>query len=571
MPPKHQKSIAGLGTPQRTDKWVVYQAPETPRPPPHAAEENHSTASSSTLPFNTGSQTPSQRTPRKKAESDQEKLDSIISFIRGKYWSLGKFLYLLFREKDEDGTSVWQSQSPSHRGFVCSFLQGNSQYTAGEIVELLYEHRDSKPASSHHKSKEMFSTTLDTKNICYAQPALSCWATYLVASQVIRESNRLISPGSGLRVRASRRKSEPQSNGGLRADSNAPLPEADNLPTLSMMQHGQSHTSSNASASGLRLGGDAQVVRAEDSDYDGDVDDEMDLDGGQLSENNAGNKQPKGGDITAEGVPAISYGRPDSDASGGSKDSNAENSGRTTTGTAQAVLQSGVRQRKRRGQTHDPLVTWDQIEKFSFESLTKRFQEDAPVLYYLLMKFMRPAMEDVTNFAADAIYRPKHIVCASVMSELVYARNQWVNLFPLCRSISMVAMKAHNSMYRTGSHLAQCTAYDTARNALVEMAEAKRHWLQHNDEKHELIVMDNVQYHMKHQEHFIGQKDEMVIGCAATAVELEDCEKDAFNLAAYQARVAENRRSELTVQKLYDDLDWDHVDVITELHILQSL
>ncbi|KAI0079910.1 hypothetical protein K474DRAFT_1574792, partial [Panus rudis PR-1116 ss-1] len=219
------------------------------------------------------------------------------------------------------------------------------------------------------------------------------------------------------------------------------------------------------------------------------------------------------------------------------------------------------------GPSQDPLVTWDIISDFSFEKLTTLFQKNAPATWFLLMKFMNPKLEDCLLHTYTTSQ-----VCTSVISELLFARNKNVNLLPLCRGISHISMKAHHSIHRIDSRLAHSVSYGSARNALVEMAEAKQTWLQESQDIKKGVVMDNIQRHFKPQDHHIGQvESRMVTGCSATAYELEDCAQDAFNLTEWSARRSENRRSELTLDELLNDLDQSHLELIAELHFLQGI
>jgi len=56
---------------------------------------------------------------------------------------------------------------------------------------------------------------------------------------------------------------------------------------------------------------------------------------------------------------------------------------------------------------------------------------------------------------------------------MLYAQNQWTNLFAMCCGIAMFATKAHHGLYGVGSRLGQNVPYMTIWNALIEMAKAK--------------------------------------------------------------------------------------------------
>src|SRR5882762_4571214 len=114
---------------------------------------------------------------------------------------------------------------------------------------------------------------------------------------------------------------------------------------------------------------------------------------------------------------------------------------------------------------------------------------------------------------------------------MLYARNQWTNLFAMCRGIAMFATKAHHSLYGVGSRLAQNVPYMTVRNALIEMAKSKRMvWDEERRQgciKPYLIVLDNIQAYARRRDSRIGTHNKLITGTGATAIEMEDCPPDA--------------------------------------------
>lgn len=160
------------------------------------------------------------------------------------------------------------------------------------------------------------------------------------------------------------------------------------------------------------------------------------------------------------------------------------------------------------------------------------------------------------------------------MSELVYTRNQWANLLPLCRSIALFGSKAHHSTYRVGSRLAQCTPFSTTRRALVRMAQEERVALRalvETGEKHFMTVMDNVQVYARHWKRHMGGESRMITGTGGTAVEMEDCPDGAFNLQPILDLYARRDREGLTVEELADDIDFNHLQKIASYHWLAAL
>ncbi len=154
----------------------------------------------------------------------------------------------------------------------------------------------------------------------------------------------------------------------------------------------------------------------------------------------------------------------------------------------------------------------------------------------------------------------------------MYARNQYCNLFPLCRAISLFAMKAHVSIYRVGRRLAQCAPYATIHTALEAMAAAKRLSLQSNPLKvNYFVVLDNVQAYNRRYDPRIGVANAMLTGTGASAIVMQDCPPGAFDVEPYLALLAKGERKDLTVQKIYNAIDWTHVNAISSLHFVNIL
>ncbi|KAI0072464.1 hypothetical protein K474DRAFT_1711577 [Panus rudis PR-1116 ss-1] len=458
------------------------------------------------------------KSPRKKRQTVPEKIEDVITYIRETQgWTLGQLLYLLFREVDEYGNKV--HRDPAHAGFVSRFLQGKSHHSPVSIVELMYSNRDSNPPPRDHERELMFSTVNDHTNIpiAYAKPAISSWAVLLVGSQLLQESNKLTTHELGLRVRATQTTSKNRPSK-LQAEDHT-------VPTTNVVDDEGQDNSNEWEDSSDKSDADSEESDEEDSESDSDS----------------------------------STGR-----LGDSSDTGA------------------LRRGGKRGATRDAMASWDLIGRFSFKSLGELYQRHAPLTCSLLTTFMGPERKKVAKKRkvvhpgakmrkARGRYRPKENVCTSVISELIYACNQWVNLLPLCRGITLFSMRAHQSVHRIGTRLAQCTTYSTTQSALAGMAEAKREALKTDQQREKSIVMDNIQQYKKHYEHAIGREDKMIKGTGATAVVLENVPPGATDLKAYQERCAENQRANLTLEDLLADLDWDHLDLMSELHFVQVL
>jgi hypothetical protein len=79
-------------------------------------------------------------------------------------------------------------------------------------------------------------------------------------------------------------------------------------------------------------------------------------------------------------------------------------------------------------------------------------------------------------------------------------------------------------------------------------------------------VLDNVQKFCRQHNHCLGRQDILKVGCAATAILLEDCAPGAFDLQDHLDRVMKQERKEMTTDSLYEAIDWDYIQELTVLH-----
>ncbi|THU82310.1 hypothetical protein K435DRAFT_621540, partial [Dendrothele bispora CBS 962.96] len=81
----------------------------------------------------------------------------------------------------------------------------------------------------------------------------------------------------------------------------------------------------------------------------------------------------------------------------------------------------------------------------------------------------------------------------------------------------------------------------------------------------------NIQQFVKVWEGGIGRENRLICGCAGTAIGMDDIAPGAFNLENRFSRILRNDWSELTVEKIYDNINWNHISAIQELHVLRVL
>ena len=85
-----------------------------------------------------------------------------------------------------------------------------------------------------------------------------------------------------------------------------------------------------------------------------------------------------------------------------------------------------------------------------------------------------------------------------------------------------------------------------------------------------LLIFDNVQHFMKQRDFRIGRENSMIIGIAATYVEL-NVQAASLDVVDKRKRIAQNLRMEVTVDKLLGLIDQDHMRKIGRLQWIEAL
>lgn len=161
------------------------------------------------------------------------------------------------------------------------------------------------------------------------------------------------------------------------------------------------------------------------------------------------------------------------------------------------------------------------------------------------------------------------------LAAMTFNRSSRANMYALARGVWLYGSKAHQSIFRVESRLAQSVSYETVRTALRNMAEAVRNDLRNIgvNEKHRWfsIVGDNVQTYSKERIHRIGRQSKMIKGFAGTAVEMLDFDPAALDLKELLERRAKMERRGLTADMILGDIDFDHLTHVATLQFLRAL
>ncbi|KAJ7939198.1 hypothetical protein B0H13DRAFT_2300950 [Mycena leptocephala] len=123
---------------------------------------------------------------RKPQRTEWQKADDILATITKDFRSLGYFLEVLFYNRI---SGVPDPRMPRHVRAVAAFLGGESNVTMATIINLIYNHRQSRPPKDSPENSLHFSPTdvASPLDINHARPALSTWALQTVGPELRRQ------------------------------------------------------------------------------------------------------------------------------------------------------------------------------------------------------------------------------------------------------------------------------------------------------------------------------------------------------------------------------------------------
>ncbi|KIY43253.1 hypothetical protein FISHEDRAFT_53997 [Fistulina hepatica ATCC 64428] len=130
---------------------------------------------------------------RDHTETLKTQLDAIFSLLSQYRWSLGEFLYYVFRAKDSRGPI---HRSMSHGSHLGTFMQGHrNPYTVGLLLYILLRNDcgilPQNPGPSKPREK-MFSVTTPYVEIHNARAALTSFAAQIFLAELIHERNEAV-------------------------------------------------------------------------------------------------------------------------------------------------------------------------------------------------------------------------------------------------------------------------------------------------------------------------------------------------------------------------------------------
>lgn len=150
----------------------------------------------------------------------------------------------------------------------------------------------------------------------------------------------------------------------------------------------------------------------------------------------------------------------------------------------------------------------------------------------------------------------------------------YAKLIPLEKGILNFACSVNRYIFKYDSRVGVAPSYHAVYDALKKLAiqDAKIiRTITLAPNSSWVLRLDNVQHYVRPRHFRIGREATMKIGTAATVFEFLDFSSDALDLNNKKQRLAENKRRDLSFQKLMSMIDINHLDEICALQWLRVL
>ncbi|KAF8872739.1 hypothetical protein BD779DRAFT_1708992 [Infundibulicybe gibba] len=219
-------------------------------------------------------------------------------------------------------------------------------------------------------------------------------------------------------------------------------------------------------------------------------------------------------------------------------------------------------------------VEWLDVGATTVSRVAGLIQLHQPLTWHYMMCISEPESRPSQGEVAVHRRRPPATVCTHAISALNFARNNEARLLPLARGLLYFAFSAPIDLIAYNSRIGEMPAYSTISRALKGLSDHEATiTLAHgrNPIKCGMLQFDNVQNYLRQRDPRIGRENKMNVGLAATYIELEAVDPDAFDADDKQKRIAEAKREKLTVEQLYSMIDFPHIEVVCVLHWLRIL
>lgn len=160
---------------------------------------------------------------------------------------------------------------------------------------------------------------------------------------------------------------------------------------------------------------------------------------------------------------------------------------------------------------------------------------------------------------------------------LISMRNQYANIFQNLVGLLLFSCNANRAVFSILSRIGISSSYSATISRLHSLAEAVGDRLEvlgeaaYSHGVYWIIIYDNINKHHRPWFQDLGKTSEVKNGTAATLVMMDDYPEGAMDATEYHANCAKNERQQLTVERLIEDVNDQHIENVGTGTILRVL
>ncbi|KAF8335348.1 uncharacterized protein EI90DRAFT_3120391 [Cantharellus anzutake] len=237
--------------------------------------------------------------------------------------------------------------------------------------------------------------------------------------------------------------------------------------------------------------------------------------------------------------------------------------------------------------TTDPTTTefsWDTVLDFSASAVQQMSMEVSPVIWTMLTCIAvgderATKLKDTKSQDSEIGLGSNHVCdpylgCSIVLLMLIYFRNKNLNKFQSIMGILMFSENTEKSLQSIVSQVGLAVVYSSTLRRLYSMStvasEKIRHigsqWVDRLASFH--VVYDNINQYHKNWRPSLASQTSLESGTAATLIMQPGVASDAFDGIEYELRQRCIKREDVTLSKVWNDINQEHLENTCVVNIL---
>ncbi|KAF9058740.1 hypothetical protein BDP27DRAFT_1432336 [Rhodocollybia butyracea] len=221
-------------------------------------------------------------------------------------------------------------------------------------------------------------------------------------------------------------------------------------------------------------------------------------------------------------------------------------------------------------------ISWSEVMDYSPEQVVDTLCKRTVFLFNFFEHISVPHKD---GKPVECIRRPHEMCIIASLTPLINGHNMCVNgYFSLAFRIHLFSCQAHTDLKCLASRIGLAVHDATIRRAIKAMTKKARVEMKRiaieaaaNGDVVQGLGIDNIQRHAQVYKGGALQQSIMKTGTYSCEIQFQGVPPGAWDLNDYLTRVIANKRSEMTVDSLWRDIDWNHYNESMVLYCIKML